>query len=173
MAADKTTTAPRTAPFEITRTFQAPLAEVWKAWSDAERIGQWWGPKGCTVEVVRFEFRPGGFFHYAMQFPGAPGMWGRFAYRDIEVQRRIVWLNSFANEHCGIARAPFSADCPLEIENTVAFTEKAGATTLTLRALPFGENDAERRFFEELRGSSLAEGYGGTLDQLAGHLGRR
>ena len=24
------------------------------------------GPKGCTLEIGRLEFRPGGFFHYAM-----------------------------------------------------------------------------------------------------------
>jgi hypothetical protein len=80
-----------------------------------------------------------------------------------------VWLNSFSNERCGIARAPFSDVCPLEIENTVTFTEQDGVTTVTLRAQPFGETADERQFFEDLQ-PSLQQGYGGTFDQLAAHL---
>jgi len=159
---DKTT-------FVITRQFKQPRAVVWKAWSEAAQLKQWWGPKGCSVDLHRFEFRPGGFFHYAMNFDGAPPMWGRFNYREIAAPERIVWLNSFSNEGCGMARAPFSDDCPLEIENTVTFTENAGQTSITLRAQPFGETAAERKFFEDLH-PSMAQGYGGTFDQLADHL---
>ncbi len=154
--------------FTITRQFKAPRVLVWKAWSDADQLKRWWGPSGCSVDVLRLEFRPGGFFHYAMKFGNAPTMWGRFNYREIAAPERLVWLNSFANERCGIARAPFSESCPLEIQNTVTFTEQGGATTVTLQAEPFGEVEAERKFFDELRSSgSLAQGYGGTFDQLA------
>ena len=156
--------------FEITRHYDRPLTTVWKAWSEAHALQQWWGPKGCSIEVRRFEFRPGGFFHYAMRFAGAEPMWGRFNYRVIELQSRLVWLNSFANEHGGIARAPFSEDCPLEIENAVSFSvDGAGRTVVQLKATPFGELAAERKYFEELQ-PSLNEGYGGTLDQLGGFL---
>ena len=92
-------------------------------------------------------------------------MWGRFSYREIAAFERLVWLNSFSNEWCGITRAPFSETCPLEIQNCVTFTEHAGQTTITLRAEPFGEVDAERRYFEDLH-PSLERGYGGTFEQL-------
>jgi uncharacterized protein YndB with AHSA1/START domain len=170
MAANNETTGAKPA-FVITRSFKAPRTRVWKAWSEADQLKHWWGPKGCSIEVLRFEFRPGGFFHYAMGFAGAPTMWGRFNYREIAAPERIVWLNSFANENCGIARAPFSAVCPLEIENTVTLTERNGATTVALRAVPFGEVEEERKYFEELH-PSLERGYGGTFDQLADHLAK-
>jgi uncharacterized protein YndB with AHSA1/START domain len=157
------------AAFVITRQFKLPLAVVWTAWSEADQLKQWWGPKGCSLDIHRFEFRPGGFFHYAMNFEGAPTMWGRFNYREIAALESMVWLNSFSNERCGITRAPFSASCPLEIRNSVSFSEHAGETTVTLRAEPFGEVDGERQYFEELR-PSLEMGYGGTFDQLAQHL---
>ena len=80
-------------------------------------------------------------------------------------------LNSFAKEHCGIARAPFSESCPLEIQNTVTFTEQEGITRVTLRAKPFGEVEAGRKYFEELR-PSLEQGYGGTFEQLADYLAK-
>jgi hypothetical protein len=80
-----------------------------------------------------------------------------------------VWLNSFANENCGIARAPFSELCPLEIENRVTFAERAGQTTVLLRAMPFGELAPERAYFDALR-PSLEQGYGGTFEQLEAFL---
>ena len=157
------------AAFVITRHFSLPRDVVWKAWSDPDQLKHWWGPKGCSIEVLRFEFRPGGFFHYAMNFDGAPTWWGRFNYREIVELEGMVWLNSFANEHCGIARAPFSENCPLEIQNSVTFSEHAGQTTVTLRARPFGALGAECQFFDDLR-PSLEQGYGGTFDQLAEYL---
>jgi len=119
------------------------------------------------------EFRPGGFFHYAMKFEGAPTMWGHFNYRQIVTPERIVWLNSFSNEKCGIARAPFSEFCPLEIENTVTFTEGAGTTTVVLRAEPFGETAEEHKFFDELCFSgSIEQGSSGTFEQLAEYVAK-
>jgi uncharacterized protein YndB with AHSA1/START domain len=155
--------------FVITRQFKLPRAVVWQAWSEPEQLKHWWGPKGCSIDIHRLEFRPGGFFHYAMNFEDAATMWGRFNYREIVSPERMVWLNSFSNERCGITRAPFSETCPLEIQNSVTFSEHAGQTTVTLHAEPFGEADAERKYFEALR-PSLEQGYGGTFDQLALYL---
>ncbi len=115
------------------------------------------------------QFRPGGFFHYAMNYRDALATWGRFFYREIVAPRHIVWLNSFSNESCGIARAPFSADCPLEIENSARFSEHGGETRVDLRVAPHGAEPNERKFFAELF-ASLEQGYGGTFDQLAEHL---
>jgi uncharacterized protein YndB with AHSA1/START domain len=170
MAASADTTS-RLLPFEINRVFNASLQRVWKAWSDAEQLQHWWGPKGCSIEVPLLEFRPGGFCHFAMKFAGEGTTWGRFNYREIVPRERIVWLNSFSNESCGITRAPFSELCPLEIENHVTFREHAGATTVVLRARPFGATPEECQYFEEIR-SSLEEGYGGTLEQLTSYLAR-
>ena len=74
-------------------------------------------------------------------------MWGRFTYRNITAPERLVWLNTFANEKCGLARAPCSEVCPLEIAATVTFTEDAGMTSVTLPAEPFGEVAEERKFW--------------------------
>ena len=157
--------------FEIKRVFTASLDRVWKAWSDRDQFAKWWGPKGCSLEVSRMEFRAGGLFHYAMRSENAPAMWGRFNYREIVPHERIVWLNSFANEKCGIARAPFSDLCPLEIDNSVAFAGQQGTTSMTLHAEPFGASAEEVKYFAELCSSgSLEQGYGGAFDKLTSYL---
>src|SRR5512134_3202116 len=44
----------------LTRTFDAPVKSVWKAWSDAEYVKRWWGPTGFSAPVARMDFREGG-----------------------------------------------------------------------------------------------------------------
>ena len=94
--------------FTLTRSFSAPRERVWKAWTSAEALAQWWGPKGAAIRVIKLEFKVGGVFHYAMSFqPGAPEMFGRFIYREIAAPHRIVFVNSFSDADGGITRAPF------------------------------------------------------------------
>jgi uncharacterized protein YndB with AHSA1/START domain len=129
------------------------------------------GTEGMLIKIANFEFRPGGFFHYAMQYSNGPGMWGRFLYRDIAAQERIVWLSSFSNPGCGITRAPFNQSFPVEMLNDVAFTEKAGKTTVTLQARPHGAEPGEVAVFEGMF-ASLNQGFGGTFDQLEAVLAK-
>jgi uncharacterized protein YndB with AHSA1/START domain len=173
MPANKRTTASEAqgATYVIARTFEAPLAQVWKAWSEASELKAWWGPKGCTVEVASLEFRPGGFFHYNMRFANGTEWWGRFLYREIAARERIHWLNSFSNAACGITRAPFDAAIPLEILNDVGFTERGGKTAVRLRATPHGATTEEIAAFKGMH-DGLEKGYGGTFDQLAAMLAR-
>jgi uncharacterized protein YndB with AHSA1/START domain len=155
--------------FEITRALDAPRDAVWKAWSEAKALEHWWGPKGCKLQVISLDFCPGGMFHYAMNYSTGAVMWGRFFYREISPPERIVWLNAFATENGGIARAPFSTVCPLEILNTVTLTEANGKTTLHLKSVAHGANAEEQAFFRSLFGG-MQQGFGGTFDQLDDYL---
>ncbi len=41
-----------------TRVFDAPRELVWKAWTEPEHIGEWWGPKGFTTTTHKMEVKP-------------------------------------------------------------------------------------------------------------------
>lgn len=51
----------------LTRTLQAPRALVFQAFTEPEHLARWWGPKGFAIEVIRFELKPGGLFHYRLR----------------------------------------------------------------------------------------------------------
>lgn len=153
----------------ITRAFDAPRELVWKAFTEADRLAQWWGPKGLTMLARALDFRPGGVFHYAMRAPDGHTMWGRFVYREIQPPERIVFVNSFADEEGNIIRAPFSPTWPLEILNTVTFTEAGGTTIVTLRGGPINATEEERDTFWTMR-ESVQQGFAGTFDQLDAYL---
>lgn len=156
----------------IGRELSAPLAKVWQAWTSAEALGAWWGPKGLGLRVERFDFRPGGLFHYAMLPPGGvPPMWGRFQFRVIEPEMRLEWINSFADESGEIIRPPIAPEFPLEIYNRVLFTAVGNRTRMELRGRPIRANAAERAFFAGMH-ASMQGGFGGTFSQLEDWLAR-
>jgi uncharacterized protein YndB with AHSA1/START domain len=161
-------------PFSITRVFNAPRHLVWKAWTESERLAQWWGPKGCKLRVQKLDFRPGGSFVYAMQFQPGPDMpsqemWGRFVYREIVTPERMVFTSAFSDANGGVTRAPFSPTWPLEILNVLTLTEQDGKTTLDLRGNPVNPTDEEQKTFDGMH-PSLRQGFGGTFDQLESYL---
>ena len=158
--------------FRFLRTFNAPRNLVWKAWTSAEALGQWWGPKGATVRVIDFDLRPGGMFHYAFAFQPGHEMYGRFVYREIVAPERLVFVSSFSDPDGGITRAPFPQlkdKWPLEVLNVMRLTELAGETTLTLRASPINASEDEYAMFAGNIGS-MRQGFGGTFDKLAEYL---
>jgi uncharacterized protein YndB with AHSA1/START domain len=40
-------------PFVISRTFDGPRERLWKAWTERDRLMQWFGPKGFTMPVAK------------------------------------------------------------------------------------------------------------------------
>ena len=89
-------------PYEINnrtltlkRTFNAPIALVWAAWTQPEHIAQWWGPKGMQTKVVDHDFRVGGQWKYAMTMPDGNEFIGDGVYSEIIELEKIVSTANF------------------------------------------------------------------------------
>ena len=165
MAASETTAQ----EFTVTRTFNAPRDAVWKAWTEREALEEWWGPKGCAIEVEQLDVSPGGIFHYSMGMPDGSKWWGIFHYVEVVKPERIVFVNSFSNESGDITRAPFSETWPKEIGNVVTFHEEGNKTRLEHLGRPVNVSAEEQAMFESMFGS-MQQGFGGTFDQLDDYL---
>lgn len=153
----------------ITRVFNAPRKLVFQAWTEPERLAQWWGPKGFTLEVYKLDLRPGGIFLASQRSPEGHVMWGKFVYKEIVAPEKLVFVNSFSDEEGNTIRAPFSATWPLEILNHLTFDEHDGKTTLTFRGGPINATPEELQTFDGMR-PMMQQGFGGTFDQLDAYL---
>lgn len=153
----------------ITRTFNAPRELVFKAFAEAERLAQWWGPKGFDIEVKHLEFRPGGLFHYCMKSPKGQEMWGKFIYREIVEPERLAYVSSFSDSDGGQTRHPMWPEWPLEVLNTLTLEEQNSKTILTLRGGPVNASEAEVKFFNQVQ-SGVKTGFNATFDQLEAYL---
>lgn len=154
---------------EITRTFNAPRELVFKAFTEKEHLLNWWGPKGWTLDITSIEVRPDGVFHYSQKSQNGIVMWGKFLYREIKAPEKLVYINSFSDEEGNTVRAPFNENWPLEILNTLTFSEHEGKTTLAMVAVPVSPTEEEAKTLEQSQ-TMVQQGYAGTLDQLANYL---
>lgn len=153
----------------ITREINAPRDLVFKAFTQAEHLAHWWGPKGFKLIVSSLDLRPDGVFLYCMQAPDGNEMWGKFVYREISAPEKIVFINSFSDKDGNTVRAPFSANWPLEVLNVWTLTEAKGKTTLTLKGHPINASEEEMKMYGEMH-SSMNQGFNGTFDQLDAYL---
>lgn len=161
-----------TAPFVISRVLDAPRDRVWKAWTEAEHLKHWWGPKGFTVTYLKIDLRPGGTMLYCLRMPDGKEMWGKFAYREIVKPERLVWINSFSDKDGGTTVHPMNPDWPREMHTQVSFEDQAGKTKVTVQWTPVdGSTETERNTFENGR-SSMNQGWSGTFEQFAAYLAR-
>lgn len=86
----------------ITRDFDAPLAKVWRAFSEREILDKWWAPKPWTIETKSLDFRPGGVWHFSMFGPDGVRHYWRVDYIAIEPQRSITTTGGAADEHANL-----------------------------------------------------------------------
>ena len=161
-----------TKPFIISRVFDAPRDRVWQAWTEVDRLKQWWGPKGFVVTQLKLDLRPGGTMHYRLRMPDGKDMWGRFIYREIVKPERLVWINSFSDKDGGLSVHPMAPTWPREMHTTVRFEDLGGKTRITVEWLPVeGSTDLERKTFEEGR-DSMKMGWTGTMEQFEAYLAK-
>jgi len=88
----------------LERVFKAPRQLVFQAFSDAEHLKHWWGPRGWTLPVCNIDFRPGGVWHYCMKcedreqgdFYGMES-WGKGVYSEIVAGEKIVYKDYFSD----------------------------------------------------------------------------
>lgn len=90
---------PQSKLIEITRTFQASVEKVFRAWSDPQLAKQWWGPSQYTAPSMRIDFRPGGKYIFAMQGPDKKVIWSSGIYEEIIPMKKIVCSDFFSNEN--------------------------------------------------------------------------
>jgi uncharacterized protein YndB with AHSA1/START domain len=148
----------------ITRLFDAPRELVWKAWTQPERVMQWWGPKGFTTPVSRIDLRVGGEYLSCMRSPDGKDFWGKGFFREIVAPSQLVMTDSFADEKGNIVPASYygmSKDFPREMLITVILEDIEGKTRLTLRhtGMPPGPDSEGAR-----------QGWSESFDKLANYL---
>jgi len=74
----------------IARIFAAPREKVWRAWSEAVHLMQWWGPDGFTNTFKEFDFRPGGAWRFTMHGPDGTDYVNENVFGEIVAFERIV-----------------------------------------------------------------------------------
>lgn len=155
-------------PFKLVHVFDAPRELVFNAFSTAEALAQWWGPAETTNSVVSLDFRPGGVFHFKMEYNGIIN-YGRFLFGTIRPYDVLEFSNAFADEKGNVIPAPFDIPLPKEILYRLYFTEHAGKTTLTITGEPINATPEEKAGLLQIN-EDMQRGFTATWEKLEGYL---
>lgn len=82
----------------VTREFEAEQELVWRAWTTAELLDQWWAPQPYQNRTKSLEFKEGGTWLYSMISPEGQVHWSRFDYEKIVPGKSYTGLDAFCDE---------------------------------------------------------------------------
>ena len=108
------------APVVLSRLFQAPREQVFRAWGSADQLKRWFCPDGFSVPQAQVKFRVGGAFDICMRSARGQERWTRGRYTLIEPHDRLAIEMSVMGE----------ADVTLfRAHTSVTFADEAGGAT--------------------------------------------
>ena len=113
----------------VSREFNAPLAEVWRAFTESDLLDKWWGPSPWHVETKSQDFAPGGAWVYAMVGPEGQKHWARMDYISITHHKGFEIKDSFCDEEGVI-----NQELPVSTGSNT-FTETNGGTTVAFKMI--------------------------------------
>ncbi len=132
----QTPTAEKQKTIHIKRTFNLPLNTVWKAWSEPESMKKWWGPKEYTSPDCTIDFRVGGNYLNSMQDAAGNKIWSTGTYKEIILNKKIVYTDNFADSKGNIVPAAdykMPGDWTKEMVVTIEFEEVNGKTNMSVK----------------------------------------
>lgn len=142
----------------LTRTFDAPRALVWAAWTQAEHLSQWWGPDHFKVTRCEWQVRQGGPFRIEIQAPDG-GVWAMTgAFLEVKPLERL--------SISGIPQDPSGAKL-FEASTTVTFSGEGGKTRVQVDVFVATATPIADEHLEGMR-----EGWDEQLTHLANLLPR-
>lgn len=83
---------------KVVREFDAPVEQVWKAWTEPGLLDQWWAPKPWKANTKSMDFRDGGTWLYYMEGPDGSRHYCRADYSAIVPHKSFVGKDSFCDE---------------------------------------------------------------------------
>jgi uncharacterized protein YndB with AHSA1/START domain len=146
---------PGTHEIIITRSFDAPRDQVFKAFTDPQAVARWWGFRDSETAVDELDPRPGGRW----RFVGRDGNGGEHAfhgvYHDAVAPERIVYTFEYEGMPGHV------------LLETITFEERDGRTLMTDSSV--FQSVADR---DGMLASGMESGAAESMDQLDEYLAK-
>lgn len=138
----------------LVRTLTAPLAAVWRCWTEPELLQQWFCPQPWTVPEADFDLRPGGRMNTVMAGPNGERVENQGIWLEIEPMRRLVFTDAFT-EGFMPAPQPF-------MTGVVELADAPGGGT----RFTWSARHANAQTLEQHRAMGWEPGWNAATDQL-------
>jgi uncharacterized protein YndB with AHSA1/START domain len=142
--------------FVITREFAAPRDVVFDAWTDPKHLARWWGPRGFTNPVCKWNAQPGQAIHVVMRAPNGTDYPMAGEFKEIVAPERLVFTSGPLDEKGNLL---------FEFLHTVTLVERKGKTMLTIRSRVLRTTPEAGKYI-----GGFEAGMTQSLERLAQHL---
>ena len=131
------------------RSIRAPAERLFDAWTQAEHLTQWWGPRGVHCPHAEVDLRVGGRYRIGNQFADGTLVWisGEFEHIARPFELIYTWLIEPAT------------DAPERV--MVRFIEADGSTQVIV---------THERIADEAKRAEHEQGWFGCLDGLVEYV---
>ncbi len=76
---------------ELRYVLDAPVASVFDAWTNPEKLRRWWGPGEFRCPEAEVDLRPGGSYRLVMQPTAGDSFELGGTYREVEAPSRLLY----------------------------------------------------------------------------------
>ncbi len=148
-----TPTTDQAITLRLTRVFAAPREKVFRAWTSAEALKQWWGPPDHGTASAEVDLRAGGRYRLGMRkLPDGAIFYLSGAYREVKAPEKLIYTWRWEAE-------PEYGETLV----TVEFRDRGTSTEVVL---------THELFPTEAMREQHGQGWSGCLDRLADLLAR-
>ncbi len=144
---------------ELTRTFTAPPALVWRCWTEPRLICQWFCPKPWYVSEAVVDLRPGGRFFTLMNGPDGEVAPNEGSFLEVVPGRKLVFTDIFNADFAPSANAVSGSG--LHFAAIVTFDPEGTGTRYRAVVRHSTPEDAEKH-----RAMGFHDGWGAAAAQL-------
>jgi uncharacterized protein YndB with AHSA1/START domain len=137
----------------IERTLDAPVAAVWRAWT--EHLPDWWCPRPWRTELHVLELRPGGRFGTTMHGPDGEAFSGESVILAVVPEQLVVFTNALTADW-----QPQDAE-PLAMVGRFAFAPDGHRTRYRASAAHWSADARDRH-----AAMGFEQGWGAVATQL-------
>ena len=151
--------------YVLDREFDAPVALVWKAWTDPELLARWYGP-GVDTIIHALDVHTGGKWLCEMRMQSG-SMYQMADFTEVVEHEKLVWLHTTTDESWSPAPNPMMPDWPQTLLTTVTFEAlTAERTAMRLTWAPHKASDTEIAAFAEAL-HMMDRGWATGMDMMA------
>jgi uncharacterized protein YndB with AHSA1/START domain len=138
----------------LTRLIDAPREKLYRAWTDAALLKQWFAPLPWTTPHAELDVRPGGTSNIVMRSPEGNDMPCPGVFLEVVPNQRLVFTDAYTNAWQPSGK-PF-------MTVILTFEDEGGKTRYTARVRHW--TVADREAHEKM---GFHQGWGQCADQLA------
>src|SRR5690606_13310084 len=114
------------------RTYAAPLETVWRAWTEAEMLREWWGPEKTSIPECEIDLRVGGRIYVVTAAGAEMGKYQRTRW-PMEGTFTLVEPHTRLTYDARAWTEGEEEGSTIHHTNDVTLTEEGGKTTVELQ----------------------------------------